>query len=232
MTFLSVDTRQLKKLVRDLTTTREKAFPYATREFVNSAAFLTRDHFIQRAEATMILRSQWTRRSIQVDKARTLQVSQQVSRVGSVADYMGVQEEGATVGKKGKVGVPIPAAAPGKRATRGRVGPRNRLSAISLMVRGVSGIRQKRNAAAIAIAARHGGGVVFLDLGKRKGLYRISGTKRGIKVKKVWDLSKTSVRVPRNPMLEQALAVVRPQLPALAVKAITFQLRRHKVLGY
>lgn len=229
---VSVDTRNIRKLVRDLETTTKRALPYATREYVNSAAFLTRDHFMRRAEATMKLRTPWTKKSIQVDKARSLRPAEQVSRVGSVADYMLTQEEGAVIGKKGRVGTPIPAAAPGKRKTRGRTVSKNRLAAIQLATRGLTGIRQKRNAAAIAIAARHGGGVVFLDLGKRKGLYRISGTKRGIRIRKVWDLSKTSVRVPRNPMLEDALTEVRPQLPGLAVKAVEYQLRRYKVLGY
>ena len=234
---LSVDTRQIRKLVKDLEKTRAKALPYATREFVNSAAFLARDHWIQRAESTMKLRSQFTKKSIQVDKARGLQVSQQVSRVGSIADYMLTQEDGATIGKKGRVGTPIPAAAPGKRKSRGRLAAKNRLQAITLAGKGGAGgtgrsWRQRRNAAAISIAARHGGGVVFLDLGKRKGLYRISGTKRGLRVKKVWDLSQTSVRVPRNPMLEQTMREMGPLMPGLMEKALLYQLRFHKVMGY
>lgn len=227
-----MDMRPLKKLVKDLEKTAKRAFPYAMREYVNSAAFLARDEFIKQAEKNLVLRSQWTKRSIQVDKVRGLNVAKQVAVMGSVADYMATQEDGAIIGKKGRIGTPIPAAAPGKRRTRGRVVGRNKLSNITVTGKALTGIRQRRNAAAISIAARHGGGVVFLDLRSRSGLYRISGTKRGIRIKKVWDLSKKAVRVPRNPMLQQALAVVTPQLPELGKKALLFQLRRHKVLGY
>ena len=229
---LSVDDRQIRKLVKHLEATRRKALPYATREYVNSAAFLTRDLYIKRASESMKLRSPWTKRSIQVDKAATLEIAQQVARVGSVADYMATQEEGATLSKKGKRGVPIPAAAPSRRKNRGRTPSGNRLSAIQLAAQRVTGIRQKRNAAAIAIASRRGGGVVFLDLGRNKGLYRVSGTKRGIRIRKVWDLSKPSVMVPRNPMMREALVEVTPQLPRLAVRALEYQLKRWKVLGY
>jgi hypothetical protein len=230
---LSVDVTEFKRLVRELETARKTALPYASREYVNSAAFLARDHWIARAQSSMVLRTQWTKRSIQVDKARSLTTANQVSKVGSVAGYMLTQEQGATQGKHGKHGAPIPAASPGKRrGRRGKVATGNRLAAIALKGKGVSGSRQRRNAVAIHLAAKAGGGFVYLDLRGRRGIYRVSGTKRGIRIRKVWDLSKASVNIPRNHMLEESLREIREQLPALAVKAVLFQLKRHKVLGY
>jgi hypothetical protein len=231
---LKVEIRGLDRAIRDLEKFKKSAVPYAVREYANSAAFLARTTWIKRAEANMVLRTQYTARSLQVEKAG-LQLGRQQARVGSTADYMRTQEEGAVESAQGKHGVPLPARAPGNRKrSKSRVAAKNRLAAIQLRARAgsVSGSRQRRNAVAIGLAAKAGGGVVFLDLRKSKGLYRVSGTKRGIRIRKVWDLSKKRVRIPRNPMLQQTLDTIDSKLPALAMKALTFQLKRHKVFGY
>jgi hypothetical protein len=233
MARVEIDTRGFDKLLKQLEDVKTKAVPYAMREYVNSAAFAARTGYIERAKANMVLRSKWTEKSVQVDKAKSLKVSDQQAVVGSVADYMATQESGATEGKHGQHGVPIPAAAPGRRKGRKSKTPTaNQLSRLTLASRGVKGIRQKRNAAAIAIAGRRGGGVVFLDLRKTKGLFRVSAGKKNLRIKKLWDLSKGRITIPRNPMLQQAIAVVTPQLPDLGRKAIEFQFRRHKLFGY
>ena len=56
----------------------------------------------------MILRNQFTTRSIQVRQTKTLQVSRQKAAVGSTANYMEDQEFGAVKSKTGKQGVVIP----------------------------------------------------------------------------------------------------------------------------
>jgi hypothetical protein len=227
----TVQFKGLKEAIRDLKKL-QKAVPYAVREYTNSAAFLARTTWVKRAEANMVLRTQFTVRSIQVVKAG-LQPGRQESRVGSIADYMKTQEEGANISAKGKHGTPLPAAAPGARKKRkSKVASKNRLAAIQLKAGGVRGSRQRRNAVAISLAAKAGGGVVFLDLRKSKGLFRVTGTKRGLRIRKVWDLSKRRVRVPPNPMLQQTMRAIEPQLPKLALKAIVFQLRRHRIAGY
>jgi hypothetical protein len=229
--FISVDMRNLEKALKDLERARSKAIPYATRAFVNDAAFEARKRWGSEAKSSMTLRSPWTLRSIQVDKATSL--ADPAATVGSTWDAMADQEDGKTYNRKGKYGIPIPGAAPGRRKNRGRTPAKNQLANIQVVGGGgVTGIRQRRNAAAISIAARKGGGVVFLDLRRTKGLYRVSGTKRGIKIKKVWDLSKKSVRLPSNPMLHRTLHGMMDELPRIALKATVFQLRRHKVFGY
>lgn len=227
---LSIQLKGLKEAQADLKKMR-RAVPYAEREYVNSAAFAGRKVWISRAQADMVLRTKWTTRSLQVIKATAS--GSPHARLGSVADYMRVQEEGATEQAQGKHGVPIPGAAPGKRkARKGKVSARNRLGALTLKVSDVRGSRKRRNAAAISMAARAGGGVVYLDLGRARGLYRITGTKRGIRVRKVWDLSKKSITIPRNPMLAETLRLLSPQLPQLAEAALLAQFKRNKLFGY
>jgi hypothetical protein len=223
---IEVDTRGIETLVRELTDVRRRALPYAMRSYVNDAAFVTRKAYGETARKEMTLRTAWTERSMRVDKATDLR--KPVALMGSIEPYMSEQEEGATETKQGQHGVPLPAASPGRRKTRGRTQAKNRLGGIKLVqgskVRG--GIRQKRNAAAIAIAARKGGGVVFLDLRRTKGLFRVTGTKRGIRIKKVWDLSKRKVTIPKNPMMETTLERMSGEYPKLAAKAVRWQLQR------
>jgi len=220
-----------EKMLGDLETFRKTAVPYAMKAYVNDAAFAARKTWQEMTRSSMKLRSSWTERSIQVDKAKNLK--DPTSVVGSVADYMADQESGAVIRKTGKHGEPIPAAAPGARKFRNRTPARNQLRAITLVnVPKVGGIRQKRNAVAISKASAAGGGVVFLDLRKNKGLYRITGTKRDIRIRKIWDLSKSSVRIPSNPMLERTIERLEPMLPAMAEEAVLKQLRRHRICGY
>lgn len=230
---ISVTWKGVDKLRRDLETFAKRAVPYAAREYVNNAAFTARTEYVRRAEANMVLRSQWTVRSMQVEKTKSLKLDGMEAKTGSVADFMRAQEDGETVRAKGKHGTPIPAAAPGNRKGRKSKTPaKNRLARLRVEHARVSGARQRRNAVAIQQALKGGGGVVFLDLRKSRGLYRVSGTRRGARIRKVWDLSKRSVRVPSNPMLEQAINIVSPKLPSIATKALLYQLKRHKVLGY
>jgi len=224
---IEVDTRGIETLVRELADVRKRSLPYAMRSYVNDAAFSTRKAYGDKVKQELKLRSPWTLRSIQVDKASSLR--EPVAAMGSTTSYMATQEEGAIERKKGSEGVPLPAAAPGARRTRGRTAAKNQLGSIKLVqgARVRTGSVQRRNAAAIAIAARKGGGVVFLNLGnRRKGLFRITGTKRGVRVKKVWDLSKGRVTIPKNPMMESTLERIRDTYPRLAFKALDYQLKR------
>jgi hypothetical protein len=224
---IEVDTRGIETLVRELVDIRKRALPYAMRAYVNDAAFQTRKAYGEQADRDLTLRTPWTKRSMQVQKATDPR--KPVAIMGSVADYMADLEEGKTEGKKGEHGVPIPAAAPGKRKARGRTPASNQLASIKLVqgARIRKGSVQSRNAAAISIAARKGGGVVFLNLGnRRKGLFRVTGTKRGVRIKKVWDLSKRRVTIPAFSVMGRTLEGMRDTYPKLAVKAVRYQLER------
>lgn len=230
-----LDAKKLRRLENDLTKFAKRALPFAVRNGLNSTAFEARREWAEQLGKKMVLRNTFTTRSLRVEKATGLDLNTMQARVGSVADYMATQEHGGTESKKGKHGKPIPtsvAAGQGMK-TRPRkraVQRKNWMGAVTL-ASGIRGSRQRRNAFAIAQAAK-GSGTAFLDLGRRKGLFRVTGTKKGLKVRMIWDLSRPSVVIKRNPTLQHTLKAIEPRLPELHEKAIIEQLKRHRVLGY
>ena len=179
----------------------KKQVPWLIAKTLNDVAFFGKQTaWPQEVKSAMAIRTPWTMRSMRVDRATAQNL---VSILGSVEPYMKTQEFGATEGKKGKHGVPIPAASPGGRAARKRVVAKKlRMSAISTVRTEGGGSSKQRNAVALRKARKAGGGVVFLELGTgNKGLYRVTSNRRP---KKLWDLTKGSVTIPRNPTLEKA----------------------------
>lgn len=231
-----IDAADLKRFEKGLATFRAKALPHATQNALNTTAFLVRREWGELIKAKMVLRNQYTVRSLRVDKSRNLDLNVMQSVVGSVADYMDEQEDGGTKAKGGKHGVAIPttsAAGQGmkKRPRTKQVQMKNRLTALNLANR-VSGRRQRKNAVAMLLAFKTGTGVAFLDLGRKKGLFRILGTRENPRPRMIWDLTRGSISIPKNATLEPTLEKVMPDLPGIHVKAIEEQMRRHKILGY
>lgn len=230
---LTVDTRDLEKLSRQLSAYKKTAMPYATREYVNAQAFEAQKLWKKELPQKMKLRTKFTERSIQVDKAKSLVVSQQMATVGSVASYMDEQEDGATQSKAGKHGVPIPAASPGRRKKRGKLSKAKQFKVLNVMPR-ISGHRAKQVAGSLAMAKRRGGiQYAFLKLKKgRAGIYLLDPDNQRRAIRKVWDLSKSSVTIPKNPTMEPAVRQVEAMRPALWRKSLEYQMRRHKLFGY
>lgn len=232
---INVEIKGLEKLRDDLGKFAKKAMPAAARETLNELAFATRREWVQQVGRKFILRNKYTVSSLRVEKAKSFDLATMESKVGSTVPYMLEQEEGHTETARGKHGVAVPtssAAGMARRAARTKqVQRKNYLTAIQVASR-VRGIRQRRNAVAIRLA-EHTGGVAFLDLGKRKGLFRVSKTSKGrYSVRMIYDLSKRAVRAKAIPTLEPALAVVTPRAPAVLEKAALAQMRRFKIAGY
>lgn len=228
---VDADTRQLRKLTAQLQRAKASALPYAEREFVNSQAFASQRLWRQGLPGKMKLRSKYTESSVQVEKAKL----RGHASVGSTASYMPAQELGDTQAKRGKHGVPIPAAAPGKRKSRGRVSKSKQLASIAIRSTqrkqlGSTG-RGIRRQALLRIAAT-GGGFVFMDLGRSQGIYHVRAGKTRLLVRKVWDLTKQTVTIPENPTMRPAVELAMRSNNELWRKAITFQLKRHKLFGY
>ena len=230
---IDVDLREMRRFEKDLGNFKNTAFPYATRAYVNTQAFDSRILWKQALPSKMKLRSKFTVNSILVEKTTSLDTNRQQSSVGSIADYMIDQELGDTQSKQGKHGVPIPGAAPGKRKSRGRMSKGKQLKAINLMP-SVKGHRSRQIAVALAMAAKRGGPqYAFLKMKKgRQGIYLIDPSKKRLGVKKVWDLSKSSVRIPRNPTMQPSVARMTNKLDGMWRDALLYQLQRHKILGY
>jgi len=82
---------------------------------------------------------------------------------------------------------------------------------------------------------------VYLDLGGSKGIFRVTGGvddgrkrgwAKGAKLRRVWDMSKAAVHVPRHALLSVATNTTADRLPWLYQQALVVQLRKHGLLGY
>jgi hypothetical protein len=238
---IKCDVRQLRKLEEHLVTFKKKALPFAVSAGLNSTAFTARKEWVGQMERTFTLRNKYTTRSLRVVKSPARRTIESMSsRVGSPLAYLGERERGSTKSKRGKHGVAIPtaaASAQGKGSKRTRsIRRTNYLSALNVgkgasTRKGARG-RGQRNAASIAIASRKGGGVVYLDLGRRKGLFRVEGRKKGIRIRMLYDLTRSTVTTRAMPTLGRTLAAIEPRLPRIQRDALLSELRRHRILWY
>lgn len=230
-----VDNRDIKRMERDLKEFAKDALPFATRKTLNDAAFQTQKIARVDIQDDLTLRNRFTVQSIQVDQARTLNVRRQESVVGSIADYMEDQEFGAVKSKGGKEGVAIAtsySAGQGEDAQPRTRLPRkpNKMANIQLQRRRKKGSsRKQQNFIAIQQAAQSGRKYVFLDLGRRKGIFKVTGGKRRPKINMVHDMTKQSVVIPKNPWLKPAFDETTRMLPAFYADALRFQLRRRNL---
>ena len=140
---ISMDDRDVKRFARDLRAMRERAYPFATRATLNSAAFDAQNNYRRNASQRLTLRNNWTRQSIQVDKARTLRVSRQAATVGIVAPYLEKQEFAGTERGEGKS---QPLATNESANIARNVRPRERLPTKRNLRRNVSLLRTRKGA--------------------------------------------------------------------------------------
>ena len=229
---INVDDKDIKKFERDLKAFAHRAYPFATKTTVNTAAFTAQKLARRDVEIKMIQRNKFTMQSIQVDQARTLDVRRQEATIGSTAAYMEDQEFGATKVKRGAEGVAIPttySSGEAMAATIRRRMPRraNTLQAIKLQRKGKRGAtRKQQNLIAIREAATSTRKFIFLDLGKRKGIFKVIGGRRKPKIRMVHDLTEQVVSIPRNPWLKPVVDTVALQIPGIYKKSLAFQLKR------
>lgn len=217
--------RQFERKLRDL---NRRGIAFAETETINRAAFGTQKGARQNIENNMITRNTWTTRSVMVRKAS---LTRQEAVVGSTQPYMEDQELGATEHARGKHGVAIPTAVAsgegrGANPRRKLVRKPNRVSSISLTQRNRSATRKQRNAIAIKEAVSSGRRYVMLELQRRKGIFRVYGGKRRPRIEMIQDLSRKSIRIPRNPWLMPAAAAQGGQLPRYYAEALSRQLAR------
>lgn len=231
---LKVTTDQLDDVLHKLERTRRKAVPYAIRDSLNASAFLGRREWAGQYERGVTIRNTWTQRGILVERATGNDISRMYSVVGNVRPYAGQLETGGTVSDPR--GVPIHTSVAsgegmGKRPRKKPVRPTNRLNRIERQV-GTWGNRRQRNAQAVRRAARASGTgkVAFLDLGKTKGLFRVSGSTSKPRIKLIISVGLLSTRAKPHPTLAPTLVALQPKLPTLHALAIVRQLRRHRVI--
>ena len=226
--------RDIQEFEKDLKTFADRAYPFATKATLNRGAFETQKIARKDIRVKMVTRNKFTEQSVQVEQARTLNVNRQAATVGSIADYMEKQEFGGMERRGGSEGVAIAtgySAGQEGQQPRTRV-PRkgNKLQNIRLQNRRTKGkTRQQRNLIAIQQAATTSNKFVFLDLGRRKGIFKVTGGKRNPRIKMVHDLTRQTIRIPRNPWLKPAVDRVQVLMPGFYKDALIFQLKRNNL---
>ena len=234
-----IDNKSIKRLEADLKAFASKALPFATKQTLNRAAFDAQKEARSIVSQKMVERNKFTRQSIRVDQAKTLNLRRQEAAVGSIADFMADQEFGSTKASRGRHGVAIPTSfSAGQQGQRPRTRlPRkpNKLASIRLKQgKRKPANKRQRTLFAIQDAVTSGNRTIFLDLGKTKGIFRVVGGRKkfkrggpkGAKLKMLHDMSNKTVRIPRNPWLAPATKRTEKKIPGFYRDAIVFQLKR------
>ena len=236
----AINDKEIKEFEKDLKAFAHRAYPFATKNTLNKSAFHAQGLARKGVDTKMTLRNKFTKQSIQVDQARTLNVSRQSSRVGSTADYMEDQEFGATQSRSGKKGIPI---ATGYSAGQEGQTPRTRLprkanKMVNIRLRRRNARRAKTRKQEVLFriqdAVASGNRTIYLNLGKRQGIFRVvGGSKRfkrggpkGARIKMLHDMTNSSLVTPRNPWLRPVIDPTQKVMPEFYRDALVFQLRR------
>ena len=231
---IAVNVAQMRQFEARLLRLNEKGVKFAEVESVNRAAFETMGAARQELGGKMTLRNTWTQKSIRVQRA-TLTTPEAV--VGSTAGYMETQELGGREEGHGGAAVSIPTSVSSGEG-RGAV-PRqktvrkpNKMTSIILNRRrrisrsGSAGNRSRRNVYTVKRAAATGSKFIFLQLQRRRGIFRVYGGKTRPRLEMVQDLTRKSVVIPRNPWLLPVAKDEAKQVARYYSEALARQLRR------
>lgn len=226
--FIDIDLKRVKRF-ENLLARMPLAVRFAERDTINDLAFETRAQSKKEIADKMVLRNRWTARSVMVTKARSLS---DPSITGSAEEYMADQEFGGTRLKSGKFGVPIPtayASGEGQTANPKRRLPRakNKLSKLRLSnTKGRGANKRQRNAIAVQQAIKTGRREVFLDTGRKQFIARVTGGKASPRIRMIYDLSRGSTPIPRNPWLAPATDKAVKKRYKIYTKRLIQQLKR------
>ncbi len=213
-----VDDQQFEKYLRRLDGF-PKAVQFAERNTLNDLAFEGKKATTKQIRENFTIRNTWTRRSIRISRAR---YPGDPAVLGSTEEYMARQEFGGSKGKTGREGVPIPTNyAAGQTIGQGTrkkaVTERNRLDKIRLAGRTVRGkSKRQTNFLRVLEAIRSGQKEIFMDLGRRQGIFRVLGGARGARnarggasgarVRMIYDMTRSTVTTQADPWLAPATA--------------------------
>lgn len=241
-TVITIKAKQIIEFTKDLKTFAHRAYPFATKNTLNQGVFFAQKLARKNIQQKMVLRNKHTIQSIRVDQTRTLNVSQQRSVVGSTAPYMVDQEFGVTITKTGKRGVSIPTGySAGQEGQQRRTKlPRrpNKMANITLSGRRrKSKSKKQRILFAVQDAVKSGNRYTYIDLGRRQGIFKVVGGRKGFKrgwpkgakLKMVHDLTQQSVRIDPTPWLKPAVDNTAVIMPDIHLKSLVFQLKKHNL---
>ena len=236
----SINDKETKQLERDLGRLRDRAFPFATLSTLNQTAFSAQRGYKKEIRKDLVTRNKFTEQSIRVNTAKGLNIRRQMSVVGSTAPYMEDQEFGGVKATRGSQGVPIPslfASGEGRGSQKAKRLPRkpNKLRNISLKhKRTKSKNRKQANLIKIKTAIATGNRTIFLDFGGRsKGIYRVVGGRKGAtsgaRLEMLWGMERTSVRIPKQPLLRPAYLKASRQMGRVYRSSLRYQIRKFQL---
>lgn len=237
---VNVTVKGLDEMQRQLEAIAKRSVPFAARETVNTLAFRGREIWQQEMASSLTLRNKFTQRRALVERARTLRVDSMQAVLGHTEPYMANLEHGKPE-RAAKRWRPIPtevaAGQPKKSLGGGRKKAVRRPNIIktlgSLKTKGFKGRgRKAQNARAVQQAVKSGKRLALLDMGRRKGIYRVTGKGKRAKVWKLYDLSRRVTPVPKTPTLQRTLKKTLAVAPQVAFDALAKQLKRAGVAGY
>jgi hypothetical protein len=231
-----VELRGLDAAQELLETLAKKAVPYAARDMLNGIAFAGRKIWQDEMRSSLTLRNAFTERRALVDRATGTRMADMTATLGHTEDYMRRLEEGE--GKRGRRGaVPIPTETAAGQAKGSLLGGRKRAVRKALIIRVLGKVkrqsksmpRKARNARAVREAIRNGTRLAYLELDRRRGIYKVMGGRKRPQIRKLYDLSRRSVPLPRIPTLQRTIDAALLQAPTLGLAAVHRQLERYGI---
>lgn len=236
---ISVQLRGVNEMQRQLETFAKRSLPFAARQTVNTLAFEGRKIWQSELRDALTLRNRWTERSVRVDTARGLRIDSMEAVLGHPEPYMALLEAGKPE-RAAKRFRAIPTEHAAGQAKGSLPGGRKRAVRAANIITKLGSLRFKRsgrgrkadNARAVQHAIRTGKRLALLDLGKRKGVYRVMGGKRKPTIRKLYDLSRRVTPMPKVPTLARTLERTLILGPSIAHDALLKQLQRNGVRGY
>lgn len=237
---IKLELRGIEKMTRDLETMAKRSVPFAARSTLNDLAFVARGLWQEEMHSSLTLRNKYTQRSTVVVRCQTLKMSDMEASLGSPLEYLKSLEYGLPE-KASHTWRPIPTEiAAGQARGTLKAGRRKAVKAVfnikqlgNLKARAGGGSRKARNARAVRQALKTSKRLALLDMGKKKGIYRIGGgSRRNPLISKVYDLTRRVTPMPRIPTLQRTLVKTLGRAPAIAYKRLLEQLQRNHIAGY
>ena len=195
----SVDDRQVRLMAERL---GKIPLSIAQKNTLNKQARITQINAKLHVQKNMLIRNTWTVRSIRVDYAKD---RHGFAITGSTERYMMHQEFGYTDHKHTSMATPFAGGESNRAKVRTRqVRKANRLANIKIRKTGTrsAGNQLQQNMATLREAKANGDKFVYLQYGRKRGIYKVFGTKRKPKARKVQDLTRKVAVIPKNPWLE------------------------------
>lgn len=223
---------------RELERLAKRSVPYAARDTVNGLAFAGRAIWQEQMASSLTLRNAFTQRRALVERATGTRIFYMEARLGHTEDYMRRLEFG--IGETAKSGgLPIPTETAAGQSKGSLPGGRKAAVKRSLIIRTLGKIkrqsrsmpRKARNARAVQQAIKDGTRLAYLELGRKRGIYKIKGGRRNPEIFKLYDTTRRSVPLPRVPTLQKTLELALLQGPTIGLAAIERQLQRQASRG-